>query len=134
MRFQFLKFVLIGGLCAGLGLVVMWMLTGLLGIHYLISTTVVFFAVNPIGYLLNKKFTFEHTSLHFVLQLFRYYAVTAGTLLFTLILSALLVDGIGLHYLTTNALIAIGMVVFNFAGHLRWTFQSIVPPRYRGDR
>lgn len=122
------RFLVVGTLCTVLGLIIIWVLTGLLGIHYLVSTFVVFLTVNPIGYLLHRQFTFGSTSPHWIKQILRYYAVTASSLFSTLVLSALLVDGIGLHYLLANGVVAVAMVTFNFVSHGSWTFRPAKQP------
>jgi putative flippase GtrA len=118
------RFLIVGALCTVLGMFVIWILTGLFSIHYLVSTALVFVVVNPIGYALNRRFTFGGDSPNWIWQLLKYYTVTAGSLALTLVLSMLLVDGLDVHYLVANALIAIGMVCFNFLSHDEWTFGS----------
>lgn len=121
---QVIRFLIVGAVCAMSGLIIIWLLTGLGGLNYLVSTAIVFITVNPIGYFLNREVTFIGKSALWIQELCRYYTVSLGSLISTLLLSAVLVDGMGVNYLGANAIVAVAMVAFNFVSHKRWTFRG----------
>jgi putative flippase GtrA len=52
-------FLCIGGFCAALNLVLMYIFTSLLRVHYLLSFILVFLIGNSIGFYFNKNYTFK---------------------------------------------------------------------------
>lgn len=116
------QFLVVGAICSVLGLVTLWICTGVLGIHYLLSTTVAFFLINPVGYLLNRQFTFKNTSSRWPQQLARYYLVMATSLFANLGLMFVLVDGLSINYLLANVFAIVLLVFYNFWSHSAWTF------------
>lgn len=117
------RFILTGALCSALALLFMWCATGILGIHYLVATFLGFFILNPIGFLLNRIFTFSATGASWKVQIFRYHFALIGSLLVNLILIALLVDGLGVHYLAATVVSMIVTMVLNYVAHEKWSFR-----------
>jgi|AntRauTorckE6833_2_1112554.scaffolds.fasta_scaffold22638_2 putative flippase GtrA len=58
-KITFLKFLVVGGTCASLDLIILYSLTEFVGLWYIYSGTISFFVVSVVSFLLNKKFTFE---------------------------------------------------------------------------
>ena len=71
---RFVVFVLVGGFCLAMNTLVLWLLASGLGLHYLIATLIAFFAITPLGFLLNN---------HVIVFCFAaiFFAVFAGWLL-----------------------------------------------------
>jgi len=118
------KFIAVGGICSFLGLLFMWCATGLLEIHYLVATFLAFFVLNPIGFLLNRFFTFSAARGPWRTQIFRYHWAMLSSLVLNLAIVALLVDGLGLHYLAATVLSMFAMTVFNYIIHDVWSFRT----------
>ncbi len=124
MRRQFVRFAVVGGLCASLNLAFLYVATGLLGLHYAFSVTLSFLIINYVGFWLNKTFTFGDRSPRVVQQAARYYAVMGASLAANLTLMFLLVERAGIHYLISAAIVTVLFFFANFLGHRVITFAS----------
>ena len=120
---RFVAFALIGGLCLGLNLLVLWTLTSGLGIHYLISTAIAFSTITPLGFLLNKVVTFRTRREYVPIELPRYFSAMAASFAANLGLMYLLVSVLGLWYLPASLLVAVTLLVVNFLTSDRWSFR-----------
>lgn len=120
---RFFVFVVVGGVCLGLNTLVLWALTSILGIHYLVSTVIAFSMITPFGFLLNKVLTFRTRREYARIELPRYIAAMAGSFFANLGLMYLLVSVIGLWYLPASLLVAITLVIVNFLTSDRWSFR-----------
>ena len=116
------RFLLVGGLCFFTNLMVLYVGTELVGLHYLVSTFFSIFVTNTLGWVLNRKWTFASSSSNWLLEYGRYLTVSLSGFAFSLGLMTLLVSGAGVHYLLASASIAVGMTVVNFAAHRGWSF------------
>jgi putative flippase GtrA len=120
---RFAAFVLVGGFCLAVNTVVLWLLTSVLGLHYLASTLIAFFTITPLGFLLNKVITFRTPREHARIELPRYFAAMAASLAANLGLMYLLVSVLGVWYLAASILVAVTLVVCNFLTSDRWSFR-----------
>jgi putative flippase GtrA len=120
---RFFAFAVVGGLCLGLNLLVLWALTSGLGIHYLVSTAIAFSTITPLGFLLNKVLTFRTRREHAPLELPRYVSAMAASFGANLALMYLLVSVIGLWYLAASLLVAATLLIANFVTSDRWSFR-----------
>ena len=124
MTSPFARFVGVGTFCALLNLAIQYSGTGLIGLHYAVSVSVSFVIVNYIGFRLNKAFTFGDRDPRIVRQATRYYGVMVLSLAANLALMAILVDGLGLHYLVAALLVTAFFVCLNFLAHRTITFGT----------
>lgn len=120
---RFLRFVLVGGLCALLNLLTLWFLTTWIGWHYLAATTISFFAINGVGFIFNKYFTFNKISRPNFREIQRYYFVMSGALALNLTAMFVMVSTFGINYLLSSILVTLIFTTFNFLAHLGWTFS-----------
>ena len=120
---RFAAFVLVGGFCLAVNTVVLWLLTSVLGLHYLASTLIAFFTITPLGFLLNKVITFRTPRAHARIELPRYFFAMAASLGANLGLMYLLVSVLGVWYLVASILVAVTLVVANFLTSDRWSFR-----------
>ena len=120
---RFAAFVLVGGFCLGLNTLALWWLTSVLGLHYLASTLLAFFAITPLGFLLNKALTFRTRREYARIELPRYFVAMAASFAANLALMYLLVSVLGVWYLAASLAVAIILVVFNFLTSERWSFR-----------
>ena len=121
---RFAAFVLVGGFCLAVNTFVLWLLTSVLGIHYLASTLIAFFTITPLGFLLNKVITFRTPREHAHIELPRYFAAMGASLAANLGLMYLLVSVLGVWYLAASILVAVTLVVANFLTSDRWSFRA----------
>ena len=120
---RFAAFALVGGFCLAVNTLVLWLLTSVLGLHYLASTLIAFFTITPLGFLLNKVITFRTPREHARIELARYFFAMAASLGANLGLMYLLVSVLGVWYLAASILVAVTLVVANFLTSDRWSFR-----------
>ncbi len=120
---RFAAFVLVGGFCLAVNTLALWALTSGLGIHYLASTVVAFATITPLGFLLNKVITFRTPGEHARIELPRYFGAMAASFCLNLALMYLLVSVLGMWYLAASILVAVALVIGNFAASDRWSFR-----------
>ncbi len=121
---RFVVFVLVGGFCLAMNTLVLWLLASGLGLHYLIATLIAFFAITPLGFLLNKVFTFRTRREYAPIELPRYFAAMAASLAANLGLMYVLVSLLGIWYLAASLVVAVTLVVVNFLASDRWSFRA----------
>jgi putative flippase GtrA len=121
---RFAVFVLVGGFCLAMNTLVLWLLASGLGLHYLLATLIAFFAITPLGFLLNKVFTFRTRREYAPIELPRYFTVMAASLAANLGLMYVLVSLLGVWYLAASLVVAVTLVVVNFLASDRWSFRA----------
>lgn len=119
---SFLKFLVTGGTCFGVNLVILYVGTSMLGWHYLVSTIVSIASGTVLGWAMNRQWTFSVARPPSIVEFGRYASVTLLSCAVALGLMALLVSGLGLHYLLANIAIAAAMTLVNFIAHKDWSF------------
>ena len=122
-----MTYAFVGGICAVLNLAVQWLCTSLIGLHYLISTLISFFALAPVGFWLQKTMTFRTPRATARFEWPRYLATMGTSLAANLALMYLLVSLLGLWYLAAAVVVTLALLAANFLLNDRWSFA---PPRY----
>lgn len=120
-RLEFIRFFFVGAFCFFLNVVFLYLLTDILGLHYLLSCTILFFTVNFFGFYLNEKITFR-SGVQIVGGYFRYNIVSLFSFLMIVLQMYVLVSVIGVWYLYANMLVSVGMVFVNYFLHRWFTF------------
>lgn len=121
---KFLTYAAVGGFCTLVNLAVLWLLTSILGLHYLVSTMISFFTLTPVGFWLNKILTFR-TPREFVrVEWPRYFTTMALSFGANLALMYLLVTVLGLWYLAASLVVTLALLVVNFLANDRWSFEA----------
>jgi putative flippase GtrA len=124
VKSHFFKFLLIGGFCTLQNIIWLYVLTTILGLHYLISTTILAIVVNSLGFYLNRRFAFKKRGKeNFLYELWKYHTVMLSSFLIVLVSMYILVDIFHIWYLLANIIITICMVLYNFLMHKKWTFK-----------
>jgi putative flippase GtrA len=121
---KFLFYVAVGGTCALLNLAMLWLLTDVFGLHYLLSTTLAFFALTPVGFVLQKLITFRTPGAHAGLEWPRYFVTMGSSFAASLVLMYALVSVLGIWYLAANVITTVLLLVANFIVNLRWSFRA----------
>lgn len=123
----FLKFLLVGLFCTLQNVFWLYLLTTILKFHYLVSTIILMITVNSLGFCLNKRYTFKtyktRTIKSVFKELIKYHTVMLSSSLIVLGLMYVFVDIFRIWYIMSNLVISIGMSVYNFLIHKRWTFK-----------
>lgn len=121
---RLLRFILVGGICFATNLLVLYVGTEELGLHYLFSMALSILVANSLGWMLNRRWTFTDSGIQCWKEYSRYMSVSLSSTLISLGLMILLVDMLNLHYLLASATIAAAMTIVNFVLHRDWSFAS----------
>ena len=119
---KFLSYATMGGICALLNLLVLWLLTSVLGLHYLVSTMISFFTLTPVGFWLQKLVTFRTPRNTARVEWPRYFATMGTSFAANLGLMYLLVSLLGLWYLAAAVVVTLTLLATNFLVNDRWSF------------
>jgi putative flippase GtrA len=115
-------FLVIGAGCYVLGLASVFVLTSVIGIHYLISNVLALAIVYPVGFYLNKVFNFRSRGTVRT-ELLRYYLASLGVFSVSLGAIYILVRYFGVWYMTANVTVSCAQVAFGFLVLDRWVFR-----------
>ena len=121
---KFLAYAFVGGICTLLNLAVQWLCTSVVGLHYLVSTLVAFFTLTPVGFWLQKLFTFRTPRAAAKIEWPRYLVITACSLAANLALMYVLVSLLGVWYLLAAMIVALLLLAANFLLNDRWSFAT----------
>ena len=119
---KFLRYAFIGGFCMLLNLAVLWLLTSVAGLHYLVSTMISFFTLTPVGFVLQKLVTFRTPRETAPIEWPRYFATMAASFAANLALMYILVSLLGVWYLAASVVVALLLLAANFLVNDRWSF------------
>ncbi len=124
LRNQFLRFFIVGGFCASLNLIILYVLTDLCKFHYLVSILIQNIVVNSIGFYLNRVFTFKQKEDDLLQGLIKYHIVMISSLVIVSFLMYLFVDIFRIWYMTAFVVVTVIMIAYNFISHKKWTFNK----------
>ncbi len=119
---KFLTYAVMGGICALLNLLVLWVLTSVLGVHYLVSTMISFFTLTPVGFWLQKLVTFRTPRAAAPVEWPRYFITMGSSFAANVGLMYLLVSLLGLWYLAASVVVTLVLLAANFLVNNRWSF------------
>jgi len=119
---KFLTYASVGGACALLNLAVLWLLTSVLGVHYLVSNMISFLALTPVGFLLQKLVTFRTSRAAAGVEWPRYFATMGSSFAANLGLMYVLVSLFGVWYLAANLAVTVLLLAANFLVNNLWSF------------
>jgi putative flippase GtrA len=119
---KFLRYAVVGGGCALLNLGVLWLLVSVLGLHYLVSSMISFFALTPVGFWLQKLVTFRTPRAAAPFEWPRYFLTMGSSLAANLALMYLLVSVLGVWYLAASVVVTLVLLAANFLVNDLWSF------------
>ena len=119
---KFLSYAMVGGICTVLNLAALWLLTSVLGLHYLVSTLIAFFTLTPMGFWLQKLVTFRTPRAAAGIEWPRYFATMGSSLAANLLLMYVLVSLMGVWYLAASLVVTLALLATNFLVNDRWSF------------
>ena len=120
---QFLRFLLVGGLCTALQYLVLVAGVELGGADPLLASGAGFVLSAALNYLLNRRFTWASQADHRV-AITRFALVVASGLLLNLLGMRLLHGYLHWHYVPSQVLTTLVTLAWNFAWHRYWTFAT----------
>jgi len=124
LNLRIFRFLGVGGFCAGLSLIIMYVLTSIIHINYLISTVITIIVTNFIGFYLNKYYTFQTKKKLFWRELWKYYSVMLSSYILNVFAMYVLVDLVNIWYLYANILLMGILTPFNYFFHKKWSFNK----------
>ncbi len=118
------RFLGVGGLCAALSILCMYMFTSVLVINYLISTIITIITTNFIGFYLNKYYTFRTHQKRFWRELWKYYSVMMSSYVLNVLAMYVLVDVCKIWYLWATIILIFVLTPYNYLFHKLWSFKK----------
>jgi putative flippase GtrA len=119
---KFFAYAAVGGACTLLNLTVLWLLTSIAGLHYLVSTMISFLTLTPVGFWLQKLVTFRTPRAAAGVEWPRYFATMGSSFVANLAMMYLLVSVLGLWYLAASLVVTVLLLATNFLVNDRWSF------------
>jgi putative flippase GtrA len=119
---KFLSYAAVGAMCTVLNLVTLWLLTSLVGLHYLLSALISFFTLTPVGFWLQKLLTFRTPRRAAPIEWPRYFVTMASSLAANLFLMYVLVSVLGVWYLAASLTVTLLLLATNYLVNARWSF------------
>jgi dolichol-phosphate mannosyltransferase len=121
---KFIKFSLVGGMCASLGEVLLYLLTDFAGVYYLLSAVLAGEGVVIFDFVLNKRWVFEAWKRGSVLR--QYVKFRSSLIPLALIFLALfwfLTDVLSIRYLISYPISLAIIGVSAFYVNLKWVWK-----------
>ena len=119
---KFLSYAIVGAACTTLNLAVQWLLTSVIGLHYLLSTMIAFVTLTPVGFWLQKLVTFRTPRARTRIEWLRYFATMGSSFAANLGLMYVLVSLLGVWYLAACLVVTVLLLAGNFLLNDRWSF------------
>ena len=120
---KFLRFVLVGSLGYISAILIIYLLTEKLKLHYIISWQVAWFFSNLLTFSINKLYTFNSKKRNFGFEIWRYYLVNSSSLFFAIIGVYVMVEAFRVNYLIASVLVSLISLFYNFILHKKWSFK-----------
>ena len=119
-----MRYLLIGGICAVLDLLFLFLMVNFLHIWYLIATTVSFIVVSFLGYFGQKYFTFRNTEKNHKKQLLVFFIVAGFGLAINVFFMFALVSLINLWYILASIITKFIVLIWNYFSNKFVTFRK----------
>jgi putative flippase GtrA len=123
---QLIKFFAVGGSGYAVNLLVFWVCSHPLGLHYIASATVAFVFAVFNNFWWNRHWTFGAREGHAGFQAARFFVVSIVAFFFALGVLELLVSQAGLPKLAAQAISIVVATPLNFIGNKMWSFSRNV--------
>ena len=122
---EFFKFAFVGFIGTFINLAVLYMLTDMMGIYYVLSAIVSFMVAMTSNFILNKTWTFKEKAKEKIAnKYFTFFVVSITALVFNLFFLYIFTEYLHIYYLISQVLsIGIGLII-NFMGNKIWTFSK----------
>ncbi len=118
-----MRYLLIGGSCAVLDLLFLYLMVNFLDIWYLIATTISFTIVSLLGFFGQKYFTFRDLSKNHKKQIPVFFVVSAIGLLINAGFMFFFVSVLGIWYIAANIVTKFIVLIWNFLANKKITFR-----------
>ncbi len=119
-----MRYLFIGGSCAVMDLVFLYLLVDIFGLWYLYASIISFITVGVFGYFGQKYFTFRNESKSHKKQILVFYIVSGIGLLINSLSMYFFVSLIGLWYLFGSIITKFIVLIWNFMASKYITFRK----------
>jgi putative flippase GtrA len=121
---QLVRFGLVGGVGFAVNLAVYALFVHPLGVDYHVAAVAAWLVAVVNNFVLNRHWTFDARDglVHF--QAMRFFVVSLGALVVSLLLLTLFVEGAGLPKVAAQALAVAASMPLNFLGNKLWSFRA----------
>jgi dolichol-phosphate mannosyltransferase len=124
---RIVKFLFVGLSGVGVNIGLLWLLTEVFGLHYLISAAISIETSIISNFLLNNFFTFSDRNrpgaTNFFGRLLKFNVVSLGGLAINLAILWLLTELFGLYYILSNLIGIAAATIWNFSANTWWTWK-----------
>ena len=121
---EFFKFTLVGAFCAVQNIVILYLLTSIFMVHYMISIFLQMIYVNSMGFYLNRRYTFNSNNPKFWEEFYKYHTTMISSSILVYLGMYLFVEILNIWYLYAYIILTIFMLIYNFLVHKIWTFKK----------
>lgn len=122
---RFLKYAIVGGSTFAFDLTLLWIMTEVFLIPYLVSTALAFIVAVSINYFVSRKYVFKGTSRKIHHGYMYFILIAGGGALAVTGAVALLVTTLTLHYLVARVLVACIVGIGNYLFNLHFNFKVV---------
>lgn len=120
----FLKFLVAGGICGLLDLILLYLFTSVFGLWYLYSGIISFFIVSVFGFFLNKKITFQDARKNSPNQYVKYIIVILIGMIINNIFLFVLTGVFAVWYIASRIFSSLIALIWNYYGNRRFIFSG----------
>jgi len=121
----FLKYGIVGAIGTLINLLILFSLTELVGLYYIISEILAYTIVLVNNFIMNKMFTFqEEFRENFLKKFSQYSVISIAALILNLIILFWLVEYLFIWYIFAEIIAMICSFLLNFIGNRFWTFKE----------
>lgn len=121
---EILRYLLVGGFCAILDLLLLYVFVSYLHIWYLYAATLSFLTIILLGYFAQKYFTFRNYENNHKKQLAVFFAVAGIGLLLNTFFMFLFVSFFGIWYILSSVITKVVVLAWNFSANKKITFHT----------
>jgi len=120
---RFLRYSLVGGSTFAFDLLILWIMTGFMGVPYFVSTPLAFVIAVSINYFVSRRFVFKGTERKVHHGYVYFISLAGGTAVLITAMVALLIEAFALHYLIARVLVACVVGTANYLFNLHFNFK-----------
>jgi putative flippase GtrA len=124
MRREAVRFAVVGTACVLLNAGLFEVLVQRQRWNYLAVTVLAFFAVNSLGFLLHRRWTFRATRSPSPPQAARFFSIQTANLGLTLLLMWLLVGKVAMNSVLASIVVSLLFAASSFLAQRLWTFRA----------
>ena len=122
---QIIKFAIVGAMGTLVNLSILYCLTEIFNMYYIVSEIIAFIAAGIHNYILDKIWTFkENIEEKMVFKYFQFLIISSISLIVNLCILFILVEFFGIWYIFAEIIAIMGAFLINFSGNKIWTFRK----------